>query len=77
MLEETASDMFLNWVYRSVEPNSGFRNRDWRWNQRASDGVTRCSDLAAGCPDPTNPGDERWFWVQDKMNDIFDEHGWR
>jgi hypothetical protein len=72
---ETAADMFLNWIYRKLDPNgsqvgiapgnwSGYLNKSWmptdpRW------GV--CDGSANGCIDYSYPGDARFNWMNPLM----------
>lgn len=66
-VEEAAADMFLNWVYRTLNitdavGNMGFANVDWRF--------------ANNPPDNTNPGDIRFNWVNEVLPEIFAVQGW-
>jgi hypothetical protein len=89
-MDETAADMFLNWVYRIADPelplNSpntiiGFRNISWMRDADSEISTTanQCY-VPAGCPDNRNPGDARFNWMNNpndgKMTLIFNSHGW-
>lgn len=75
--DETAADMFLNWVYRRIGRQAGvvspeiegFLNRSWSV-------PSGCHVQSAGCPDSTNPGDARMTWMNTVMGQIFNAHGW-
>ncbi len=86
-VDESAADMFLNWVYRlqsggvlanvcdplnQTNPGywtgQGFLNRDWR--NQMSDTPT------SGLLDGSLPGDNRFFWMHEVVDDIFDRHPW-
>jgi len=74
-VDETAADMFLNWVYRrrtnnpptyqTTVPNNweGFSNEQWVNN-------------GAGSNDYDYPGDARFEWMNRVMNQIFALKGW-
>lgn len=78
---ETAADMFLNWVYRrtdtlgstfSVAPGTwqGFLNMSWHPQD------LRWSNCTAGCTDYSYPGDARYLWMQDVINQFDALYGW-
>jgi hypothetical protein len=69
--DETAADMFLNWVYRYVD-GTGFLNRSWNPLEENGEGVP-CSQIEEGCPDGTNPGDARFNWMEEQFEEIFGE----
>jgi hypothetical protein len=74
-VDETAADMFLNWVYRKVTDPSGtlyaivpgtwqgFLNISWRNN-------------STGSNDPSFPGDARYEWMNNVVSRIFVLKGW-
>ncbi|MDX2162266.1 MAG: hypothetical protein SF162_13150 [bacterium] len=74
-VDETAADMFLNWVYRRRTNNpptyqttvpgtwEGFSNQQWLNN-------------AAGGDDFNYPGDARFEWMNRVMNQIYSLKGW-
>jgi Tol biopolymer transport system component len=77
LVDETAADMFLNWVYRKTSPNAGisnpctvpgtwdgFRNTSW------------VGDITTGNNDVTCPGDARFEWMERVINRIFTVKGW-
>jgi hypothetical protein len=75
VVDETAADMFLNWVYRRRTNNpptyrttvpgiwEGFRNQEW-------------SNNGGGSDDFNYPGDARFEWMNRVMNQIFTLKGW-
>lgn len=82
-LDEAGADMFLNWVYRSLN-QGGFENASWSSN---------CMAAVAGTPPPYNPlpdicedgvsvtegngpGDDRWNWMETRMGEFFAYFGW-
>ena len=60
-LEEAASDMFLNWVYRSIG-EAGFSDNETPPN--------------APPPFSGGPGDVRFEWMNDQLSRFFDYYGW-
>jgi hypothetical protein len=68
--QETASDMFLNWVYAVSNP-AGFLDLSWR---------PEFCTAPAGCSDSTNPGKARLDWMINPTTGvltlIFNAHGW-
>jgi hypothetical protein len=58
--DETAADLFLNWVYRKTGETTAFQNRSWLADPNAS---TKCEQTIAGCSDPTNAGGIRFGWM--------------
>jgi hypothetical protein len=65
--EETAGDMFLNWVYR-LQGNGGFLNKDW-----GGCSVSGC----VGSDDIANaPGDVRMNWMVSILNSLFVAYQW-
>jgi len=76
---ETAADMFLNWVYRTIDPNgrpiveiapgnwNGFLNQSWS----ADDPRWGECDTTAGCIDYSYPGNARFKWIDDRMTEFF------
>ncbi len=72
--QETAADLFLNWVFRS-QNLGGFANASWKPNMRSASGQY-CNQIATGCPDSHNPGDARFNWTQQQITDIFTQQGW-
>lgn len=74
-VDETAADMFLNWVYRkftdtfgvfyTTAPGTwqGFLNVSWRNNSSAT-------------TDDNFPGDARYEWMNNVMAQIFSLKGW-
>jgi hypothetical protein len=75
--EETAADMFLNWVY------DAFQNKSWKPLDR--DGTNTCN-RPSGCIEteitfPLNSangssGDARRTWINGVMNAIFSQQNW-
>lgn len=86
-VDETAADMFVNWVYRTVDPSRGFSNTSWKPtdNHPANPGVS--CNMSAGCAESNpmnsgqtllgNSGDARMGWMQQKMEEIFVDHQWK
>ncbi|MDX2162951.1 MAG: hypothetical protein SF162_16665 [bacterium] len=71
MVDEATADMFLNWVYAVATSRAqGFLNVSWLANVPASC-TTAQANTAAGCPDPSNPGNVRYDWMQTQMGQIF------
>lgn len=83
--QETAADMFLNWVYRTVDPNGGtssllnptvpgnwlgFLNRSWIIND------PRWGSCGTGCDDYSLPGDARFSWMIGFIVGQFNSKGW-
>jgi len=76
---ETAADLFLNWVYRTIDPNgrppssiapgnwNGFLNQSWS----ANDPRWGACNTTAGCIDYSFPGDARFEWIDDRMIEFF------
>jgi hypothetical protein len=74
-VDETAADMFLNWIYRKTTDTStslyttvpgswqGFLNMTWSGN-------------SSGSNDANYPGDARYEWMNNVMNRIFERKGW-
>ncbi|NJO82524.1 MAG: hypothetical protein HC828_06650 [Blastochloris sp.] len=74
--EETAADMFLNWVYRKLDLG-GFLNRDWRPHVTATPTGPSCNEILEGCDNSqAASGDARFNWMQTVMNEIFTARGW-
>jgi len=74
--EETAADMFLNWVYRKLALG-GYLNRDWRPHVTDPISGSSCSQIPQGCDATLSaPGDARFNWIQTVMNEIFVARGW-
>jgi hypothetical protein len=75
--DETAADMFLNWVYRRIGRQAGvvspeiegFLNRSWSV-------PSGCHVQSAGCSDSSSPGDARMTWMNTVMGQIFNAHSW-
>jgi hypothetical protein len=82
---ETAADMFLNWIYRTIHPDGdmnppyqsvapgdwdGFLNMSWA----ASD--VRWGACTSGCRDYSYPGDARFRWTNTRMHEFFTANGW-
>jgi hypothetical protein len=79
-VDETAADMFLNWVYRKITNNPptykisipgewmGFLNKSW--TDKTGDGIPDEAD------DNTYPGDARFEWMNNVMTIIFQAKGW-
>ena len=65
-VDEGAADMFLNWVYQELNLD-GFKNIDW-------EGYTVCS--VSGNTDTTNPGDERYLWMEGIMEQLGNAREW-
>jgi hypothetical protein len=69
--DETAADMFLNWVYTAFQ--------DISWSPRA-DVALNTQDGACvnsnGCPDWRQPGEARSNWMNNTMSQILSSHGW-
>lgn len=68
-IDEATADMFLNWVYRTIDSSSGFQNINWSGN---------CNTV--GQPDNLGrPGDRRNDWMNTELTEIFDDNsqsGW-
>jgi len=82
--DETAADMFLNWVYRVADPevlttnpnaSTGFKNISWNPADKVPNSATTCDSV--GCADSGNPGEARFNWMQDKLTAIFSAHSWK
>jgi hypothetical protein len=74
--DESAADMFLNWVYRKLALG-GFLNRDWRPHVTDPISGTSCNQIPQGCDATLSaPGDARFSWMQTVMNEIFVARGW-
>jgi hypothetical protein len=56
-IDETAADMFLNWVYKKVA-RGGFQNIDWS-------GITNCSGTGTTAG---QPGDVRNNWMESELD---------
>jgi len=82
---ETAADTFLNWVYRTIDPNgeiistpvapgswAGFLNKSWS----ASDARWGVCNTSNGCNDYSYPGDARFSWMNTVMIELFQSNGW-
>ncbi|MDX1990805.1 MAG: hypothetical protein SF029_00350 [bacterium] len=83
VIDETAADMFLNWVYRTITdfPPSplyqssppgtwqGFLNRNWNSRDPNPQTGRPCSETP--CDDATYPGDARFAWMNREMAEIF------
>ena len=74
-VDEATADMFLNWVYRKLSPEEGFRNSSWLGSGCQTEN---------GCDEtepPLNlfPGDRRFEWMNVSMTQIFNQTGtsWR
>jgi hypothetical protein len=75
-VDETAADMFLNWVYRRRTNNppsyavavpgswEGFLNLGW------------LNNATSGTADPNYPGDARFEWMNRVISHIFSLKGW-
>lgn len=69
-IEETAADMFLNWVYWSIEvsdpisQNTGFENIRWSSPTQGTEDNIRL------------PGDVRSDWMNQTMIELFNNLGW-
>jgi hypothetical protein len=68
--------MFLNWVYRKLG-RGGFLDRSWHPNEdsKISDPndtteVLSCQAYWLGCPDPRQPGEARFNWMDNQMRQI-------
>jgi hypothetical protein len=83
--EETAADMFLNWIYRMTSIDEGFQNRTWKPSDIDPADLTQCN-RPSGCIE-TNPaqpgitllgnsGDARFAWMNARMFLIFTGRGW-
>jgi len=74
--EETAADMFLNWVYRKLA-SGGFLNRDWRPHVTATPTGLPCSQTPGGCDDSAaGSGNARFNWMETVMDEIFAARNW-
>lgn len=83
--KETAADMFLNWVYRTMDPLftdpqqqiNGFRNISWDpWeSEDLGTGFGVCN-VPNGCPDTRNPGSARFEWMNSNLTSMFTVHNW-
>ncbi len=82
--QETAADMFLNWVYR-ITGSGGFLNYSWKPNDANLVTFEPCN--ISGCLE-TNPaqpgvtlhgdsGDARFTWFNTHMISIFEDHNWK
>jgi hypothetical protein len=86
-VDETAADMFLNWVYKSIDPNRGFTNKSWKPTDMHPATPNAFCNTTAGCPESNplvagqsllgNSGDARMAWMQQKMEEIFVDHQWK
>jgi hypothetical protein len=88
--DEAAADMFLNWVYRTLDPErtdqsipDAFLNVSWRNNGESINTVTITYNTnngqcytSNGCVDPRNPGEARFEWMQGTMASIFAARTW-
>lgn len=89
---EAAADMFLNWVYRRTSDNTiptGGANgacyppgsSSWtsaEWNALAPgnwEGFQNVNEY--GQPDYRLPGNRRFWWMEEQMNDILTLKGWK
>ncbi|MGB7340193.1 MAG: hypothetical protein WBC91_14950 [Phototrophicaceae bacterium] len=61
--EETGADMFLNWIYRSVDLSS----------DAFSDNEGQDIDIYLNSE---GPGDDRFFWMEDVLNEFFSYYQW-
>jgi hypothetical protein len=75
---ELAADMFLNWVYRTIN-RGGFLDRTWRSDDfseyldpRSQTPLT-CSQYWLGCPDAGNPGLTRFNWINGEIIQILQQ----
>jgi hypothetical protein len=79
-IEETAADLFLNWVYRQQTPASGFANANWAdWIENSACLVeTDCTDAGITniYPLSTGPGDERYAWMNQILTAFATYYGW-
>lgn len=84
--EETAADMFLNWVYRKSGRQNGFVNKSWKPNDFTPFAPTLRCNNPSGCAE-TNPaqpnvtllgnsGDSRFNWMSARIGQIFVNRGW-
>ncbi|MDX2161769.1 MAG: hypothetical protein SF162_10625, partial [bacterium] len=82
--EETAADMFLNWVYRRATGSSGFQNRTWKPNDIDPGSSLACNTTGCSETNPAQPGvtllgasgDARFAWMNTRMTYIFTVQGW-
>ncbi|MCI0709256.1 MAG: hypothetical protein L0154_03755, partial [Chloroflexi bacterium] len=91
-IDEAAADMFLNWTYRKIDPNSpityetaplpgnwqGFINASWRPDPQNPHYQQNnlCVSELTGCMDGTYPGDARDRWMNELMTTIFAQSQW-
>jgi hypothetical protein len=66
-VDEATSDMFLNWVYRKLNPNEGFKNLSWIGPD--CQGENGCDETGQNLN--RFPGDRRFEWMNVMMNEIF------
>jgi hypothetical protein len=68
-LEEAFADMFLNWVYRTLD-QGGFRNINRNGDDDALTDYAVAESLGANIPASMGPGDDRYFWMDMIINNI-------
>ena len=84
--KEAAADMFLNWIYRTLDPQNsdpfqppnGFKNISWdSWESADLNTGFGVCNVTAGCADSVRkPGDARFNWMNTNMTQIFTAHNW-
>jgi hypothetical protein len=67
-IEEAASDMFLNWIYKTLD-QGGFPNISWR-----DTATETCS--TNGCVDNSSSGDIRYEWMEETIKKLFELYSW-
>ena len=67
--DETAADMFLNWIYREIN-QGGFLNRSWKPDDPDPNSSSFCNQITSGCISNYNPGEVRYNWMEIVMSEI-------
>jgi hypothetical protein len=79
-IEETAADMFLNWVYRQQILPSGFSNTkwvDWIDNPTCLGERTCLDNIITNFYLPSfGPGDDRTAWMSQILSNFVTYYGW-